>query len=659
MDSVKFVVDHLNKPPFDKTFNVISFDSLTSEELFQIVSDVLQEISVQEKVDVHLEDFEHTVIRVMNTLLILKYKPLSDSKSHLFKQNLIQGNKNTIYSLLEWLLSNFEELKKRMYLAKFLVKVDVPSDILGDSDIAVLYQQYAQLIEEFKKTHKENVSAKNVNKISVSELKSDGVTMEKEKEIVSNRIYHLKKKIDALPNIAAILRSTRNLRLEYDRKKEISWQQQEEAVTIQQCQQRLLRLSQQLQELKKRSIGLSAQALLKKLEEEIYVTSYIANQKLPRELKQQRKEKEIYETIGYSNTVTKSSNDVLDAKIQSTSQQISKLVESRISASASADDKTVLFRQQAAIVARKKDNLAEKYSELKKQLQEIQSQLEDRQQKLEEVAGESGVVLKSNEKFQEYVNKLRTRSLIYKRHRNDLAVLKAESGLLSRTVDILRAKSAQINVDLAKLEEAQDTEQAFEVTENSSEALLAFITQTTANISSQKAKLIPLVSQVKPLQEEMRQLNSEHAEKKRAYDRTSMALNTSQTKLVTDVNALEEQHNKSTSEIGTLNEKIQTAKTDLKRAHDEFQASVDKNNTTPLIREQLQHKIGEGERYNRLLKDEQKQVRENEEPCMKQKNAWNNLQLLMRIKLECLEREQQELKNIMHLEKGAETLVIL
>lgn len=657
MEAVKLIVDKLNKPPFDKNFTIISFDSLSSEELFQILSDVLQYISEQDRIDLHAEDSEQTIVRILNTLLLLRYKPLQDS-SGTFRQCLLQCEKPTVYALLEWLLSNMDDLKKRIYLAKFLVKVDVPSDILGDSDIAILHQQYLQLIDEFKRVHKESVLAKNVNKISISELRSDGVTMEKEKEIVTNRIYHIKKKIDSLPNIAVVLRSTHNLRLEYDRKKETAWQQQEESVTTQQCQQRIYRLSQQLQELKKRSIGLSSQALLKKLEEEIYVTSYIANQKLPRELKQLKKEKEIFQNVAYSSTITKSANEQLESKVSSITQHINQLVENRLSSSTATDDKTVLFRQQAAIVARKKDNLAEKFSQLKKQLQDVRSKLLDKQQKLEQLAGEGGVILKSSEHFQEYVSKLRTRSLIYKRYRSDLAVLKTESGVLSRTIDILRSKADQLGVDLSNLQEIDESDSQADI-ENNSETLLSLCTQVTANISSQKAKLAPLITSIKPLQDEIRHLTVEHDDTKRIYDRTSMSLNTSLTKLTNEVNTLQEEHDRASDQIKTLTENIKQAKDNLIRAIQEFQATVDKNNSTPLVRERLLQRITEEERINHMLKEEQKQVRDTEQSNVRQKDAWNNLHILMQVKLKCLQREKEESNTIMHMEPGAETLVLL
>lgn len=46
-----------------------------------------------------------------------------------------------IYPVIEWLLQHMTELKERAYLARYLVKVDIPQDFMIDSQIAELYEQ--------------------------------------------------------------------------------------------------------------------------------------------------------------------------------------------------------------------------------------------------------------------------------------------------------------------------------------------------------------------------------------------------------------------------------------------------------------------------------------------------------------------------------------
>lgn len=51
------------------------------------------------------------------------------------------GSKPVVHPILHWLLQRVPELKKRAYLARFLVKLDVPAEFLTDEVIAEVYRQ--------------------------------------------------------------------------------------------------------------------------------------------------------------------------------------------------------------------------------------------------------------------------------------------------------------------------------------------------------------------------------------------------------------------------------------------------------------------------------------------------------------------------------------
>ncbi len=46
-----------------------------------------------------------------------------------------------VYPILEWLLRNAAGLKKRAYLARYLVKVEVPGEFMAEEQIGELHQQ--------------------------------------------------------------------------------------------------------------------------------------------------------------------------------------------------------------------------------------------------------------------------------------------------------------------------------------------------------------------------------------------------------------------------------------------------------------------------------------------------------------------------------------
>ena len=58
-----------------------------------------------------------------------------------FRQGLVSGEKYIVYPILEWCLLKLPDLKKRAYLARYLVKIDIPGDILTDPELDVMYKQ--------------------------------------------------------------------------------------------------------------------------------------------------------------------------------------------------------------------------------------------------------------------------------------------------------------------------------------------------------------------------------------------------------------------------------------------------------------------------------------------------------------------------------------
>lgn len=65
----------------------------------------------------------------------------SSSCRSTFRQGLVTGSKAVVHPILQWLLQRLPELKKRAYLGRFLVKLEVPVEFLQDDIINDTYQQ--------------------------------------------------------------------------------------------------------------------------------------------------------------------------------------------------------------------------------------------------------------------------------------------------------------------------------------------------------------------------------------------------------------------------------------------------------------------------------------------------------------------------------------
>ena len=78
---------------------------------------------------------------MLEMLRIFKYHPPDHLTAGEFRQGIIVCDKDIMTHILLHLLERLEDLKMRAYLARFLVKIEVSSEVEGDNDIVQLYQQ--------------------------------------------------------------------------------------------------------------------------------------------------------------------------------------------------------------------------------------------------------------------------------------------------------------------------------------------------------------------------------------------------------------------------------------------------------------------------------------------------------------------------------------
>lgn len=72
------IVDGLNDEPFKLNLNLISLNTVSNEQLLQILSDVLLWIEGLNTMDIREEVADITALRLFNSLRVLKYRPPTD-----------------------------------------------------------------------------------------------------------------------------------------------------------------------------------------------------------------------------------------------------------------------------------------------------------------------------------------------------------------------------------------------------------------------------------------------------------------------------------------------------------------------------------------------------------------------------------------------------
>ena len=668
---LRYIVDTLNQPPYNKRLNLVTFDSLDTFSLLQLLNDVLAEISPDHKIDLREEAPDQTAIRMLSLLRILQYKPKGDQGDgvNAFRQGLVQGDKATVYPLLHWLLEKTADLKKRAYLAPFLVKIDVPPDFLQDDTVSEVHAMHEQMVEQFKELHK-TVEQQRSSKFSVAEVRRDIKSMEEEKEQLAKRIEKLKNKSSSIPRQSQLLDACRKLRKERDRQDELVEQRTAQKNQLLHTQQKMQHLEAQLTELAVSSEGLTAEKLTAQLEEENHLKHILTQETLPKKLAAKKKECADIEQVLSEPLLSQASLDALQQQIDEANAEIARLMEKRMPGMDPILDKLALFRQQASIIAHKKETAADEYKVAMDELSAAQSDLSIRQKQLSESDG--GEILREEE-FKKFVAKLRVSNNTYKQKKGELSAMKAEYGVLARTEEILKSRDENLQELLVVLEEkqgvhgyreAQETLEHVsavksgldEQKENVLKEMSSAIERLNSAIAEKKATLAPMIKELRPLRQRHQELLASHTEKKLAYDTMLVGLESKRSALEQEVRTYWEEITSEHGRYHYFQSMLKLMELHTRRLATEMKCytSTDPAEKRKALRDQLTRKIQEQETLGKELKSAQKEIKETHADSMKQVKMWKDLRRLFEIKKECfLQSEQLKIQSAAVTQQGS------
>ncbi|KAG8455996.1 hypothetical protein GDO86_001979 [Hymenochirus boettgeri] len=672
-DQLKFIVEKLNKEPFKKNYSLITFDSLEPMQLLQVLNDILAEIDPKHSVDIREEMPDQTAKRMLNILGILKYKPPGNTGDmSVFRQGLVIGSKPVIHPLLYWLLQRTSELKKRAYLSRFLVRLEIPEEFLQE-DVIETYNQYEELMENFKVIHKECEQLKSSG-FSTAEIRRDISAMEEEKDQLIKRVERLKKRVETVQNHQRMLEIARQLRVEKEREESLAQQKQEQKNQLFHAEQRLQRAQNQLKNIRHTAADAKPEGLLKRLEEEMKFNSYMVSEKLPKELDSKRQTLHFLQKVVSEPAMNHDDLTEVEDKIQEVNMQINQLIENRMR-NDPMDDKLSLFRQQAAIIARKKETKADELQEAKEEIANLEREISQKSSQAQDIDGSE--ILRGDE-FKHYVSKLRFKTTQYKKKRQELSELTVEYGILQRTEEILKQQHDNTQQQLQIIEQKKgilgysDTQEELErVSALKSEVdemkgktlddMSEMVKKLNSKIADKKSALAPVIKELRPLRQRCQELTQEHDENKTQYDGCAAGLESNRSKLEQDVRALREECSQAESQYHYINLMKTSVETQIQRAADEMKAYVspDSQERRKAIREQYSRHILEQENLGKTLKEKQKLVKESHAPNMKQVKMWKDIEKLMDCKKLCFQKQQNQTSIGQVIQGGGEDLLIL
>lgn len=671
-DQLRYIVDTLHREPYNKSYTIISFDSLDPLSLLQVVNDVIAEIDPEQKLDLRDEPAEQTALRLLGTLKILNYKPKEDvgQGMNTFRQGLIQGEKLTVYPLLSWLLQRMPELKKRAYLARFLVKIEVPVEYLQDETLEETYQTYASMIEHFKELHKA-VEFERSSEYNTSDVRRDIEAMEEEKKQLSRQLERLKRRVEMYPRHEEILDSARKLRKEKEKGDDLKKQKEEQRNQLNQVKEKEAKLMRELEETKEMSSGLTAELVLSKAKEDNNLLCMLTSDNLPKKIEAKRRECIEMEKVVSEPVVSELDLEVIQQQIDEVNDEIRSLIDKKMSEDDSGIENLALFRQQASLIAHKRQVAAETIENLMEELEVIKEEEKEKERQLEEMGG---IKLIKEDEFRKYIEHLRVISTIYKQKKGEMSALRAEFGVLSRTEEILKSKDENVQDLLSfmekkkgvsgykttqdDLEQASNLKSELDTKKEKTLQEMSVSVQTLKDvIEEKKSVLAPLIKAVRPLRQKHQDVKSVHREKKATYDSTAAGLQSKRSQLDKEVQGLWNDCIAEESQYHLLSCELEAVRLHDQRVKAEMKAVVSKDPTEKKksLRDQLTRKIHEQENLGRALRDKQKDLKETHKFAVKQVKMWHDLEKLFSIKKRCFSEAQEQKQRTKDLQELSTT----
>jgi len=638
----------LNGEPFNKAFTLISFDALDRMALLKLLNDVISEVDSHNelhKIDLADEEPEETVKRLLGFLRVIKYKPPTEEG---FQNSLIAGEKEVVHHVLGYVTLKQKVHRTRAYLARYLVKVHVPPEILQEEEVSRVHEKYNALLEAFTEAHRE-VKELRSSGFSGDEIKHDISMMEREIETLTKRTERMRSKSKGFPKFQEMLAAAQKLRQEQERAEEIRVQGEDQRVQLERANEKHQREVQHLKQARNANVSGGADMLLRRAEEDHQSAKYISTEKLPGSLETHKKRLAELQDVVNQPSMFQDDLDELHKEIKSISSEIQGLIEKRMVSDQGEDSRLQIYKVQAASIARKKESKSDELRDAEEGLKAAEADIKDKtaQSKVR------GPKLLDKAGFKAYLSKLRDKTMSYKEKKREQGELRSEYLILQKTLEMLEAEQKMTASQVQEVEARagvsgyMDTRKGLEAVahdasaadEQKKEALedhAELVKELTKSIAQKKTTLAPMITQLREARTKAEKLERTYTEKKAAYDKEQSTQSASISKVETEVRSYREEVHAYESRFHLLSNKIRILQIQEDRIREERQAYVSKvgpdGKKKPQLRDSYAKKHREQLNFGKILAEKKKMIHTTHDQNMKQLDMWRDLSELMECK---------------------------
>ena len=561
----------------------------------------------------------------------------------------MRADRNVVYPLLHYLVQRLPQLKKRAYLARFLMTIKIPQQFALDPQVAEVFGQYKELQKEFKDVHK-TLDRLQGSSLSPGDLKKEITQLEEEKHQLHDKIENLQRKTNGMEGFEELLKVTSALRREQEEEAKLDERMAEQQSQLAMAGRRYQEISRKLIDLKQ-SMGsdgsISAEQLLERLEEDVRALERNVRDDLPKEFRARKEKLEKLQRALSEPAKSEADVQQVQQEVRMLQREIQRLNDTIAESNGKrGDDSLAVYRQQGALIAKKLEQKEEQVEKAEEARDRLKSKIEDMESQLRQMPG--GRMMRGDE-FKTYAANLRNKTGQFKKLKEELADLRQETVVLSRTEAILKSRCKGLEGFMKDLEERHGVE-GYTATEDKLEqvsSLTAALNQTKGKtleeiskivtdinqaLKERKNKLAPQIKELRSVRGTYQELETAYLEKKGIFENTAAGLESERVKLEQECGSYQDECLREESRYHLLNCMMQKTTVDLERTRMEDKFSRNDGRLLPDFKtfsDLYQNKISQQQSLSQALRKHQNALKENAPQDGAQRAMFDDLRRLL------------------------------
>lgn len=619
-----YVVENINNV-LKRSYSLVEFDALQGPQLLQVISDVLATLSQTAYVNFAEVQQEKGASELCEFVLkTLGYKPPAMFAAT-FPQSFTQAETTVIYPMLYWLLHNMPNHHKRVYLARFLSRIEVPDDIrMGDDGVRDLYSHYESLRSDFIQTHK-RVDALREAHADPAEARRKIASLEEERERLNTYIGAAQKKLSNVPNKEALLSACKALRVEQEEANKLAERRVEQQQALISSQRRNTEITNRLQNIRRDMQDPRVDSMVRRLKDEVKTNKMKLSEQLPKELNEKRSEnaalqKLVSEPLDFQ--ALHSEMGSLDNEVRNLQMKVSERQRPGEDGSS-----VVSVKQQVQRVVKRKSDILEELNTLQQENERLLAEIRSKEMNISQFRDSN--MLRGDD-FRRYSNQVRSKTAATKTMKTRLADLRAEWGVLGYTEKLLQDQFETVRADIEEIESrmgirgySQTAEKLARVGDEKNnveavkgktlEELSRVVQDFTVTIRERRAKLAPQINELRTVRQQANEVEQEWEDKRSQYEYQEGLLMQDISKIEAEVRMLSDETKMNEALYHRLQSQLVLVNAQLQRATDEREYRSGAKKLDPQYKTYTEMFTRTTEDLERRTKDLQHKRREVEE----------------------------------------------